>query len=324
MREPVVSIICDTFNHGNYIRQCIDGFLMQKTDFAFEVLIHDDASSDGTADIIREYEAKYPEIIKPIYQTINQYSQKINIWEKFQFPRANGKYIALCEGDDYWTDSLKLQKQVNFLEANKDYSLCVGGFKKFNLSSNESDDIILLPENVLKTKNGFTFTLNNTKERWLTKTLTAVFYNDKNIFNQLGKYKYCRDIDLFYHLLKTGKGFYFTEVLGVYRIHEGGVNSMKQGKVNSNAAYNVYKELYLLNKDEFSRYMYLRNTLALLNYNLYNKYKNNTFINKLQLFFEAIPLVRTLKEFIFLFTALLSPHIKSKYKKWSLYRRYLP
>ncbi len=99
---------------------------------------------------------------------------------------------------------------------------------------------------------------------------------------------------------------------------------MKQGKVNSNAAYNVYKELYLLNKDEFSRYMYLRNTLALLNYNLYNKYKNNTFINKLQLFFEAIPLVRTLKEFIFLFTALLSPHIKSKYKKWSLYRRYLP
>ena len=87
---------------------------MQKTDFPFEILIHDDASTDGTADIIREYEAKYPDIIKPIYQTENQYSKGIKVSQVYQFPRAKGKYIALCEGDDYWTDPYKLQKQVDF------------------------------------------------------------------------------------------------------------------------------------------------------------------------------------------------------------------
>jgi glycosyltransferase involved in cell wall biosynthesis len=89
---------------------------MQKTSFPFEVLIHDDASTDETADIIREYEEKYPLIIKPIYQTENQYSKHVDIWGKFQCPRAKGKYIAICEGDDYWIDPLKLQKQVDYLE----------------------------------------------------------------------------------------------------------------------------------------------------------------------------------------------------------------
>jgi len=119
----LVSIICDTFNHEMYIRQCLDGFITQKTDFLFEVLIHDDASTDGTADIIREYKTEYPDIIKPIYQTENQYSKKIKIWEAYQFPRAKGKYIALCEGDDYWTDPYKLQKQVDFMEKNPDYGM---------------------------------------------------------------------------------------------------------------------------------------------------------------------------------------------------------
>jgi len=91
---------------------------MQKTTFPFEILIHDDASTDGTADIIREYEAKYPDIIKPIYQRENQYSKGIKISQVYQFPRAQGKYIALCEGDDYWIDPHKLQKQVDYLERN--------------------------------------------------------------------------------------------------------------------------------------------------------------------------------------------------------------
>ena len=94
--------------------------MVQKTNFPIEILIHDDASTDGTADIIREYEAQYPDIIKPIYQTENQYSKGINPGFEFLFPRARGKYIALCEGDDYWTDTLKLQKQVEFLEGNKE------------------------------------------------------------------------------------------------------------------------------------------------------------------------------------------------------------
>ena len=124
MNNPRVSICCLTFNHENYIRQCLDGFMMQQTNFKFEVLIHDDASTDNTATIIREYEQKYPATIKPIYQSENQYSKGVKPSCNFQFPRAKGKYIAMCEGDDYWTDPLKLQKQVDFLEANPDYVIC--------------------------------------------------------------------------------------------------------------------------------------------------------------------------------------------------------
>jgi len=126
-KEIKVSVVCNTFNHEKYIKDALDGFVMQKTNFAFEVLIHDDASTDSTADIIREYEQKYPDIIKPIYQTQNQYSQKIPISKTFQYSRAKGKYIAFCEGDDYWTDPLKLQKQYDLMEANPDIDICAHG-----------------------------------------------------------------------------------------------------------------------------------------------------------------------------------------------------
>ena len=119
----VVSICCLVYNHEKYIAECLDSFLMQKTNFVYEILIHDDASTDETAKIVREYEKKFPDIIKPIYQTKNQYSNGVRPSVSFQFPRARGEYIAICEGDDYWTDPLKLQKQVNFLERNGDYGL---------------------------------------------------------------------------------------------------------------------------------------------------------------------------------------------------------
>ena len=124
MDSILVSISCITFNHADHIRECLEGFVNQETSFAFEILIYDDASTDQTADIVKEYELKFPKLIKPIYQKENQYSQGVrgmNI--KFNYPRANGKYIALCEGDDYWTDPNKLQKQVDFLEANPDHVL---------------------------------------------------------------------------------------------------------------------------------------------------------------------------------------------------------
>jgi len=121
---PLVSIDCITYNHAPYLRQCLEGIMMQKTDFSFEVLIHDDASTDGTQDIIREYEAMYPDVIKPIYQTENQYSKGLSISRTFNFPRARGRYVALCEGDDYWIDPYKLQKQVDFLESHHDYVMC--------------------------------------------------------------------------------------------------------------------------------------------------------------------------------------------------------
>lgn len=125
-----VSVICNAYNHEPYIRDALEGFVNQITDFKFEVLVHDDASTDGTASIIREYEEKYPDIIKPIYQTENQYSQGISIGYTYQHPRVKGKYVAFCEGDDYWTDRHKLQKQYNILEENDGIDMCVHAAKQ--------------------------------------------------------------------------------------------------------------------------------------------------------------------------------------------------
>ena len=115
-----VSICCVTYNHEKYIEQALKSFLEQKVDFKYEILIHDDASTDKTADIIRKYEKLFPDIIKPIYQSVNQYSIGItNVTQRYNFPRAKGKYIAICEGDDYWTDKHKLQRQVAILESDR-------------------------------------------------------------------------------------------------------------------------------------------------------------------------------------------------------------
>ena len=122
--QPQVSIICNTFNHAKYIEEAINGFLIQKTTFPIEILIHDDASSDGTADIIRKYASKYSELIKPVFQEENQYSKGISITMRYQIPRAQGKYLAFCEGDDYWTDPEKLQKQYDYMERHEEVSIC--------------------------------------------------------------------------------------------------------------------------------------------------------------------------------------------------------
>lgn len=136
MSEIMVSVICLCYNHENYIKDALDGFVKQKTTFPFEVLVHDDASTDKSAEIIREYEEKYPDIIKPIYQTENQHSQGVKIAREFILPRVRGKYIAFCEGDDFWTDENKLQKQVDFLEANPDYTVCTHNTILYDLKTN--------------------------------------------------------------------------------------------------------------------------------------------------------------------------------------------
>lgn len=120
-----VSVFCTAYNHEKYIRKALEGFVMQKTNFEFEVLIHDDASTDNTASIIREFEQKYPDIIKAVYQQENQFSKGVKINRNILLPKAEGEYIAICEGDDYWTDELKLQKQYDFLSKNPDYAICV-------------------------------------------------------------------------------------------------------------------------------------------------------------------------------------------------------
>lgn len=132
-----VSVICLTYNHEKHIARALDGFVNQKTNFDFEVLVHDDCSTDGTAEIIRDYAQRYPDIIKPILQTVNQYSQGIWIDRDIVAPLAKGRYVAYCEGDDYWSDPNKLQKQYDFLSANPSYSACAHKTVFHNMGTGE-------------------------------------------------------------------------------------------------------------------------------------------------------------------------------------------
>lgn len=123
---PLISICAVAYNHGAFIREALDHFLMQQGPFRIEILIHDDASTDGTAEVIREYKKRYPEIIQPILQTENQYSSGItNLSGAFNFPRVKGKYVALMDCDDYWISKDKLATQLSYMEAHPDCQLCV-------------------------------------------------------------------------------------------------------------------------------------------------------------------------------------------------------
>ena len=212
-----VSVCCLAYNHASYIRQCLDGFLMQKTNFPIEILIHDDASTDGTQDIIREYEAKYPDIIKPIYQKENQYSKGISISLTYNWSRAKGKYVAICEGDDYWTDPYKLQKQVDFLESHPDYVMCSHRFNQYIQDKN------LLEEEKDLTFQGSDYDLKNLiGGKWLTQTLTVMYRRSALDLKEYESYGMSMDIILFYALLKNGKGYCFPNIMGTYRLHGGG------------------------------------------------------------------------------------------------------
>lgn len=122
--EVMVTVWCLAYNHERYIRKTLEGFVSQKTNFRFQVLVHDDASTDNTQSIIREFEEKYPDIIKPIYQTENQYKKGVNKLSTFLVPNIKGKYVAFCEGDDYWCDDTKLQQQYDIMEADPDIYMC--------------------------------------------------------------------------------------------------------------------------------------------------------------------------------------------------------
>lgn len=123
-RPVMVSIRCLVYNHEPFLRQCLEGFVMQQTNFRFEAIVHDDASTDQSAAIVREYAEKYPEIIKPVLETENQYSKGRGLLDHIMDEHIRGKYVAVCEGDDYWTDPLKLQRQFDFMESHPECSLC--------------------------------------------------------------------------------------------------------------------------------------------------------------------------------------------------------
>ncbi|MBR0190711.1 MAG: glycosyltransferase [Thermoguttaceae bacterium] len=221
-----LSINCITYNHAKFIRQALDGFVMQKTNFPFEVLIHDDASTDGTADIIREYEAKYPEIIKPIYQTENQYSKGVSISRTFNWPRIQGEYVAMCEGDDNWTDPNKLQKQVDFLDSHPDYMGCFHPAKMVWEDMPGKSVITPTPYQRFYRKE---FTAKDILYRNFIPTASVVYRWDQDIKQTL-----INDFpsgiisgDTFFHLVMTkrGKIYMLDEVMSIYRIHQGGITT---------------------------------------------------------------------------------------------------
>jgi len=213
---PTVSICTLAFNHQAYIRECLDSILMQKTAFLFEILIHDDASTDGTVDIIKEYEEKYPDIIKPIYQKENQYSKGIGVTRTYQLPRAKGKYISFCEGDDFWMDEYKLQKQVDFLESNTEYSICGHNAIKY-YQKNGSSDLF----NQVRSKH--TYNLEDMViQDWFIPTASIVFRKSEIDKVTMSKTFYNSDYYIQLLLLSSGKTslYYMNDVMSVYRVHE--------------------------------------------------------------------------------------------------------
>lgn len=211
---PLVSISCITYNHASYIKECIDGFLMQKTNFNFEVLIHDDHSTDGTEEIIKEYAKQYPDIIKPLFEKENQYSLGKPIGSAvWNLPRARGEYIAICEGDDYWTDPYKLQKQVDFLESHPDYGMCYTKVKRFVPKNNKFIDEWGGP--------------NETMDKLLIEntipTLTAVFhkaiyYNYLTEIHPSKRGWLMGDYPIWLYFAQNSKIKFINETTGVYRI----------------------------------------------------------------------------------------------------------
>lgn len=263
---PLVSICCQTYNHVSYIRDCIEGFLLQKTSFPIEILIHDDASVDGTADIIREYEIKYPKLIYPIYQTENQYSKGARV-PSINYRRSKGKYIAFCEGDDYWTDPLKLQKQIEFLESHSEYGVCSHVYRTLeNGVFTEIDTSKQRKNKEIKRCIQFNYIEYNRDDNffaWYTQPLTLVFR--KTLLENLPKTEknmHYNDVSLAYDFLTTSKGAFAFIDAGVYRKHGHGIYTSLTTYEYYIKYRSVYEELYNRNPcDRTLRYMYVKYTM---------------------------------------------------------------
>lgn len=252
-RLPLVSICCQTYNHVSYIRECIEGFLLQQTTFPIEILIHDDASLDGTDDIIREYETNYPDLIFPIYQSENQYSKGVKV-PSINYERSRGKYIAFCEGDDYWTDPLKLQKQVDFLESHSEYGMCSHKYQILKDGVLTELDIKQHSKNKeIKKSHQFDYIeygRNDNLYIWYTQPLTLVFR--KTLLNNRpkGTVYYYNDVSLTYDFLTTSKGAFALLDAGVYRKHSQGICSSLSPLEYYIRYQHVYEEIYKRNPDD--------------------------------------------------------------------------
>ena len=249
----MVTIRCTAYNQEGYIRECLDGFVMQRTNFRFEAIVHDDASTDGTADVIREYAEKYPDIIKPILETENQHSKHDGSLTRIMDEHTHGKYVALCEGDDYWTDPLKLQKQFDFMEAHPECSLCFHAHNKLFPSGEKTlhrPNVLkkfYTPEDVILGGGGFMAT-------------NSMFYRWEYVQNE-GRpdfWKNCPIGDMPSMLFLASKGpfGYIDEVMSVYRVFAIGSWTSRQNTIKKRTRH-YHAVLEMFNEyDKYTDYKY--------------------------------------------------------------------
>lgn len=251
--KTMVSICCVTYNQENYIKDALESFLMQKTDFKFEILIHDDASTDRTAEIIKEYVEKYEDIIKPVYQTENQYSKGTKINDTYNKPRAKGKYIALCEGDDYWIDENKLQEQVDYMEQHPECSLCTHAAKKVSKDKKSLGAIRINKGNKVYTTDdvivggGGMFATN------------SMFYPTILVQNMPKFYIDCSvgDYPLAMYLSLKGNVFYIDKFMSAYRVmskNSWSCRMLENPQMNTDHINSIEK--MLIEVDEYSNYFH--------------------------------------------------------------------
>ena len=220
--EIMVSIRCPAYNQEKYIGACLDGFVMQKTTFKYEIIVHDDASTDNTPSIIADYAQKYPDLVKPIFETENQRSKKDGSLRRIINNACVGKYIAMCDGDDYWTDPYKLQKQVDFLESHPDFTLCFHSAAV--LIENNSKKYIDC-EHIVERE----YFTNDIFPHWIIPTASVVcrreVFSAPIVHRELLLYG---DIATFLQAAKLGRLWGMSEQMSVYRINSGGVTQKKK------------------------------------------------------------------------------------------------
>lgn len=318
MEQVLVSIICTAYNHEKYIEKTIKGFLMQKTTFKYEILIHDDASTDNTAHIIKKYEKQYPELFKVIYQKENQYSQNKSP-SKYLFELSNAKYFAFCEGDDYWIDEYKLQKQVDFLEKNKDFYATYHNVLVVNeenkIISSEQNAYPLYDDHVLEFSKDIMLSM-------IGQTASIVCRNFWKEFGQKEKMEFlcCQaNGDKKYAIIFSNKGKvrYFSEIMSCYRRTYTG-DSWNARTKNKNLClfnYNALKSLSKMIENIFEKSIDIKQDLENIVLSSFIIYiKSPTKINK-KIFYKLYVENRlSLSSFIYIFLKKISFYILKKIK----------
>lgn len=289
MSIPLVSVVITSYNHGKYIQKAIDGCLMQQTSFPYEIIIHDDASTDNTTQIIQRYADQYPEVIIPILQKENQYSKGVKITPTILVPRAKGKYIAFCEGDDYWTDPLKLEKQISVMEADPSISLCFTATKWVYVDGSKKEKIV----RYAKENHRFSSREVIMKGGGFTDLVSTVVR--KNIFDHVNDWYFLTpagDAALYLLSIMEGTPYYHDEVTAIY--HRGVENSWTTNIHKKNLYEKNVLEKLIVMKDAFDRYsgyrfhddIQKRNNLDIMSlsfiYDDQNKFKDKYF-NRLSL-----------------------------------------